>query len=362
MPSVDAYAPDTMPDPTAARRILGEHQIDFATIDPHRKPWNPFADRVSLFGSLDPLRAFKILFGRRDVDVLISVGEASALLIMLLRKLFSFNPAITLWDAALGEEWKLRDRILDFIIPRVSAMFVLCHEHKRYIEARWRPPGQIIVVGHLVDTEFFRPRPSHRGDYILAVGDDFGRDYATLVEAWEGLDVDLVIRTSADLDLAPRPRLKIVRERLSFVELRDLYANCRFVAVPLRPVRNASGVTCVLETASMGKAAVVSGIPSIQDFIIGGQTCLEVPAGDPQQLRKAMARLLDDSALCEHLGANARVFVERTAALEVFYARLAQNIRRVLMSDVPSAYRRLELESVGLGDQRKPVEVADGES
>ncbi len=126
------------------------------------------------------------------------------------------------------------------------------------------------------------------------------------------------------------PRVKILRERLSYLALRDLYARAKFVVVPVGDTLNASGVTSVLEAGAMGKAVIVSNSRAIADFSIPGETCIRVPCGDVAAMREAMARLIDDPLACGRLGENARRFVLENHSMGAFYARYASALRRVI--------------------------------
>src|SRR5581483_4422401 len=134
-----------------------------------------------------------------------------------------------------------------------------------------------------------------------AVGDDPGRDYQTLLRAVSRLDLDLRIKTAQPLvpDESSSARVGMIRDHLSPVDFRALYAACDFVVVPLVPhTRNASGVSSFLEAGAMGKAAIVTDSDGIRDYIKPNDTCLVVPPGDPEALAAAIARLRNEPDTC----------------------------------------------------------------
>ncbi|MGH7837917.1 MAG: glycosyltransferase, partial [Candidatus Binataceae bacterium] len=178
-PSIAQFKPGLEPDPHLAGRILPGHRIDNSFIDPRDFPWNPFRGRDSLLQSVDPARSFRILLRERAADIIVAAGEGGALLPLLLRRALGFKAPIALWDIGLGDQWKPRQHILNAVIPRADAILVLSTSQKRYIEARWAPRGEVVVVGHMVDTEFFHPMDNRHSDQILSIGDDRGRDYST---------------------------------------------------------------------------------------------------------------------------------------------------------------------------------------
>ncbi len=198
-PSIAGFKPELGPDPHVVGRILAQHRVDSSFIDPGEFPWNPLRGRDSLAQSIDPARSFRVLLKERGADVIVAAGEGGALLPLLLRRALGFKVPIALWDIGLGDRWKLRQRVLNAVIPRADAILVLSASQKRYVETRWAPRGEVVVVGHMVDTEFFRPIDTPPIDQILSIGDDPGRDYATLLHAAKALDCDLVIRSGRSL-------------------------------------------------------------------------------------------------------------------------------------------------------------------
>lgn len=326
-PARDSHRPGVDPDPMKVFRALSDSGIDTVLMDPNKWPFNPLAGRGTVLESLDPLRALRVLLMERDADIIVSIFEGAAMPITLLRRLTGSRVPVVLWDLGLTEQWRLRERILDHVVPRVAGVFVLGASQKTYIEQRW---GRVAVevLGHSVDTDFFAPVEPEPGGAILALGDDAGRDFPTFLEAAAGIDASVVIKTARIApDRAVPQNVTVLRERISHLELRDLYAASRFVVVPLHQTLNASGVSTILEAGAMGKAVVVSDNPAIRDFIVPDETCLVVACGDREAMREAAARLLREPQTCRRLGENARRFVERTSAPRVFADRLARLLR-----------------------------------
>ncbi len=227
-----------------------------------------------------------MLLYHRRVDAVIAVFEGPAVLPALLRRLFGFRPRLLMWDLGLTD-WRLRRRIQDIVIPRVDEILVLGSNQTADIVARWPTHAPVTCIGHYVDTGFFRPLPPSEGaGFILSVGDDDGRDYKTLMQAVVGLDTEMVIRSRHQLP-PTHPRLRQITQRISFHELRQLYADAAIVVVPLHDRPHAGGVSAVLEAAAMGCAMVVSDSTGIRDYCVDGETCLQVPCGDTAALSAA---------------------------------------------------------------------------
>ena len=327
-----AWVPGEGSDPSALPRLLAACGITQEFIDPGRGPLNPLAGVNPLLEAIDPLRAVRVLLRRRRADVVSSTCEGPAFLPLLLRRAFAFRPPIVLYDPILSEDWPLRNRVLDVVIRRADGIGVISSFQKEYIARRWERRDGVEVLGYLIDDTFWHPAPQVEDGYVLSVGKDHGRDYDLLLAAWEGLAGPgrrLVIRSGRIPPERPLPAgVEVLRQRLSEKELRQLYAGSSFVAVPLRPTLNASGVTTVFEAMASGRACVVSDNPAIRDFLHHEETCLVVPEGNVEAFRAACARLMAEPHTRARLGANARARLERDGSTAAFAARYCDFLRR----------------------------------
>lgn len=208
---------------------------------------------------------------------------------------------------------------------------------------------QVYLFPYQVDTEFWRPGPSHEELMIFSCGLEC-RDYPTLIEAVRGLPVGTTVgamshwsRHANRLQGSGLPP-NVTVGQFNYIELKDLYSRARFVVVPLVDVNYHAGITTILEAMAMGKAVIVTRARGQQDTIIGplwqsGQdswpsngpppeasTGIYVPPGDVAALRSAIIFLLGRADLASVLGRNARQFVERHTTLEQFVQRLSSVI------------------------------------
>ncbi len=223
---------------------------------------------------------------------------------------------------------------------------------------RWR----LALLPYQVDADYWRSRsaPTEDPPLIVAAGSEH-RDYATLLQAVDGLPARVVIaagshwaRRSAAHGSLPA-NVEWIERTLPFRELRDLYERSSVVVVPLQDVPNQSGVTTILEGMSMARAVVVSATAGQREIVRGpivgtgddldgpadpergpqvllpgapdeATTGCYVPPGDVPALRAALERLLADRARCTALGEAARAAVERHFTIEAFTARLAATL------------------------------------
>jgi len=196
---------------------------------------------------------------------------------------------------------------------------IVCFGHwqrERLIELAGLEPERAHVLPVSVDSDFFTPRAEEPGDYVLAVGYDIGRDYATMAEAVRGLPYRAVFvcreRNVAGLDLPPNVEIDL---ETPFTRLRDLYAGARAVVVPSRGDGYAfgsdmPGATSIVETLAMGKPLITTERAWLDDYVVRGESALTVPAEDPAALRAAILEVASDEALAASLGRAGRSTVE----------------------------------------------------
>ncbi len=298
-----------------------------AFLDVHTKPWNPLAGHPSLFSSIDPLRACDVLFHHRKALAIISYYQSGVLLVLALRRLLGFRPKVAIIDIGDDVGWRVRARIVEFCIARADAVFTFASEQALYLRHKYRTDN-VHFLRQQVDTLFFAPDTAEEGDYLLSVCGDVSRDYATLKQAVFDSGMPIVLRTNLVQPEPTRyPHVKVIAERQSDAQLRELYRRAKIVVLPLKDMLHPGGITTLLEAFACGNAVVVSDSRGVRDYLRDGENCLVVPCEDPVALRSATERLLADSALRARLGRGARAYAESELSQDRHAQRLAGAIR-----------------------------------
>ena len=192
------------------------------------------------------------------------------------------------------------------------------------------PADRVVLSTFMVDTEFFAPDrvDVERRRMICSAGLE-RRDYPTLMDAVDGLDVEVVIAAAspwskqADSSAGHTLPANVEVRRLSLYELRELYARAAFVVMPLVNVEFQAGITTILEAMAMARPVICTRTPGQTDTIVEGETGLYVPPGDAAALRSAIERLLADPEEAARLGNRARRWAVEHADVEV-YARASR--------------------------------------
>ena len=162
-------------------------------------------------------------------------------------------------------------------------------------------PGRVHTVELGADEHFFATSDQPCEDYVLAVGKDLARDYATLAAATaEGGFRTIVVAHKRNVEGLAIPPSMEVRHDQTWAELRELYARAACVALPLRDSRAAvgtdgSGLTAILEAMACGKPVVATHRPALETYLEEGRTGAFVSAEDASALAEALSRLLETS-------------------------------------------------------------------
>jgi glycosyltransferase involved in cell wall biosynthesis len=235
-----------------------------------------------------------------------------------------------------------------------------------------------------VDTDFWCPQPVAEERVICSAGLEF-RDYPTLMNAVEGLDVQVVIGAASHWSKRRNTAEKVVQpsnvvvDKFDYLALRQQYARSAVVVVPLDDTDFQAGVTTILEAMAMGKPVIVTHSRGQTDVVedrravTRGSSPRErpqslfrglaesvgvevepsgfyVPPSDPEALRRAIVYMLDHPDARQRLGAAGRRMVSKLATVDQYADRLYQLVdeaRMELLSPQGSRPRALGLAPTG---------------
>jgi glycosyltransferase involved in cell wall biosynthesis len=111
--------------------------------------------------------------------------------------------------------------------------------------------------------------------------------------------------------------------RLSYFELKHLYANAQFVVLPVRDLVYSAGATACMEAGSMARAVIAFHSKGISDYIIDGETGILVEPGNVQAMQEAIQDLLAHPKKAKRLGDNARQQILEEFNLESYVRDIA---------------------------------------
>jgi glycosyltransferase involved in cell wall biosynthesis len=189
------------------------------------------------------------------------------------------------------------------------------------------PEERLAPVPFGIDHEYFAPQDVDEQDYVLAVGRDKGRDWATLFAAVADTDMKLkVAARPEDLEGLELPPNVEYMGFLPLDEYRDLSAAAKVVVVPTKVRAYPTGQTVLLEAMGLARCCVVTDSPAIRDYVDDEVTALVVPPGDPDALRDALERAATDEELRRRIGGAARRSVEERYNSVAMWKRIAEAV------------------------------------
>ena len=275
--------------------------------------WGRWRDVVEHRAGFPIERALRGARAAHHSDVVIALleQEGTAAALMKRAKLMPYGSTpLVIWSVWLAERIRTADpdgvRRLRAQLAAVDLVTHMSTHEAEIFERVGIGADRTHAVTFGVNVDFYTPGTEVRDIDVLAVGQDRGRDYATLFDAVRGtdLEVHLVCKPEnvAGLDVPANVRL------LGTVPLsayRDLLRRARVVAVPTHDLAYPTGQSVVLEAASTGACVAVTGTPAMREYVEDRMTGRLVDVGDPDGWREVLTELRDDDVQRERLGAAA---------------------------------------------------------
>ena len=304
--------------------------------DPATQPHWPSA-ALNLIGQIGPIKldghvmqaAWDALPLMEKSDMVVGTTGANAFALALLKCLGRHSmPVVGIQCGLLNHRINaLRRWSSSALLRRMDSVLFGGAELKPMMDAYPGIEGHLHVNEFGVDTRFWTPGPAPETGYVLAVGNDWHRDFETLMNAARKVDVPFVVVTRRDLPGCPsnvHHRVGSFAEGVSDAELRELYRGATCVVTPLKRTMQPSGQSVTLQAMSCGRPVVLTNTPGLwsADTVRDGETLLLTPVSDADAMAGRIREILDDSSRASRLGEAARESVCRYAPIENFARRL----------------------------------------
>lgn len=217
-----------------------------------------------------------------------------------------------------------------WLIASPALRWLICHAslERTYYHAEFGTR----IAGKIYYVPFGRNAPSRVStsnasfDYFFSGGTS-NRDYATLINAFRGLDARLVIachtRDVAGLNLPAN--VTAVHDAFGEV-FSKLVEGARAVVLPIRSTDVSAGQLVLLDAMRAGRACIVTSGSCMDDYV-DDDCAIRVPPGDAQALATAVLFLATNHGACEQLGCAASARYAREFTREAFADRICDLLR-----------------------------------
>lgn len=290
-----------------------EEHAQFDVIDYSRIPFFHTIEKNLLrFYIVQTLKAFPKM---KKYNLIISHGAQSAVFLAFVRSVSGFkNPPHIIIDVGCLNGGRSRQpelSIFQFSMKSVSGIIYHASSQKTYYD-RYFPflSKKAFFVPFGVDTELFKPLDVEQENYMLSIGYKF-RDWMTLINAYSQIKTNtaLIIVGPKDLNMK-LPNNVYCQPFVPINTLKELIPKAKFIVLPLVDLPYAHGQMTLLQSMAMGKAVIVSKVPSTVDYVNDGENALFVKLHDVDDMRSKIEFLLHNPHEIFRLGKNARKSVE----------------------------------------------------
>lgn len=200
------------------------------------------------------------------------------------------------------------------------------------------PRQSIHFIPFGVDMDFWQPAQAPLGqhDYVLAIGNDSHRDWATLVAAWAPDLPLLKIVTSLPVSAASS-NVEVIRGDwrtclLDDAQVLQLYQGARFVVIPLRDTIQPAGQSVCLQAMACSRPVILSNVAGLWDrqLMRDGDNVLLVKPGSVAELTHSARRLSSDLELGDRLGIAGRRLVKEQYNTNIMANELVRLVQKGL--------------------------------
>ncbi len=266
----------------------------------------------------DLVKAWQLFRMRNDFDVVVLGGGARYdFLYLLFQALFSFKrvPVIKidcLWYMSSPLKHFLKKNLFGFLDRFVDKYVVWAsREITDYARAFALPEHKFCFIPY--HTTIDPNKVAIKNKRYLFSGGNFARDYKTLAEAVDGLDLNIIIACTNQQALEGIDFPSNVRVvGVSHDEFMKLLAESFINVVPLeKGLLHSGGQQTFLNAMLLGKPTIVTDPEGAKDYIENEISGLLVPPEDPISLRQAILQCMENSELVKNISQNGKSVAKR---------------------------------------------------
>jgi glycosyltransferase involved in cell wall biosynthesis len=223
------------------------------------------------------LRHVLMYFSARNYDI---VFGSALLPSMFLRTFFPSKAAFVLLNISLtrlltSNRSGFKKRMISYALSKLDAIVCLSRSQAEYLTQHTLFPQQrIYSVRFGVDTHFYSRTKDMNQHFVLSVGRDDGRDYATVCKVAEAMPERhfIIVCSHRNVKGLNIPTNVEVRYNVSHEILRELYRKAHCILILTHGGGYADGADCsgqtvLLESMAVGVPPIVTHNPCLSEYI-----------------------------------------------------------------------------------------------
>ncbi|HEV2591706.1 MAG TPA: glycosyltransferase family 4 protein [Gaiellaceae bacterium] len=316
--TVAAWGPGPL---RAAAESAGARYVPLAHV---RRPISPLHDALGLLELYRLCRKLRPNIVHANSSKAGILGRLAAWLAGVPTRVFTVHGwAFAAYSGRASTVYLVADRLMRPLTTRMIC--VADNELRKGLAARTCDAEKTVVIRNAIDVQAAPHARPHESARIVFVGRlKYPKDGETLLRATAALGdrpYELVIVGDGPdrTDLETLQHRLGLDERVRFAGERDDVPQLLADAGVFVLASRSEGLPIsVLEAMAAGLPVVASDVGGLREQVVDGETGYLVPAGDVTALTDALARLLDDPALRERIGAAARARAEELFDLPAF--------------------------------------------
>ncbi len=309
------------------RLVYGfEHDDEFTlTVSAKRNSllqllWKPF-EKFLIYRTGVGFRLDQVIINLKQIrsqDIVLAQTDSCGLPIVLLKKLNLIKCKVGFLSAGLINNLELQQNTFLFRFYKwflKEADFIVCWsllEEKMYKELIGVNAKFVLLE---TDLDFYQPNfEIELEDYVLCVGRDVGRDFQSLFQVLEELNIPAKVITQPNRikGLEVPKNVELYLEKVSYPTLLDWYKKARLVVINLQEINRFTGQRALLEALAMGKGVVAAKTKALTETYVleDGNHLVYYEPGNKEDLKEKISVLYRDEEKIKRLKRNARQFVE----------------------------------------------------
>lgn len=233
-----------------------------------------------------------------------------------------------------------RNKLYKFILKDVNLVCISRNE-KKYLEINFKY-DKLSYIPFGVDNQFWQSNKNNELNekYVLAIGNDYARDWQTLIDSWDLNFPNLKLVTNLPITTSKK-NIKIVKGNweekvLSDLDIKKLYNNCFYVVIPLKDTIQPSGQSCCLQAMSCGKPVIMSDIKGLWDenLLVNGKNILLVKPNSVNALKSAIKEINHNKSLYNQLKSSSKKLIENHFNNKVMSKHIESKVKEIVLDKI----------------------------